>query len=42
VTELAKKHNLDPKMMAIDPEMRTIRDLRGDVENAPVAETPPS
>ena len=40
VNELAKKHNIDPKRMAIDPEMRTIRDLGDDV--SPAAATPPT
>ena len=31
VTEMASKRGLDPKMMAIDPEARTVRDLRGEV-----------
>jgi hypothetical protein len=30
VTQIAEKYGLDPKMMAIDPEARTVRDLRGD------------
>jgi hypothetical protein len=31
VTEIATKYNMDPNLMAIDPEARTVRDLRGEV-----------
>jgi hypothetical protein len=30
VTEIATKYHLDPSYMAIDPEARTVRDLRGE------------
>jgi hypothetical protein len=35
VTEMASKRGLDPKMMAIDPEARTVRDLRGEAADPP-------
>lgn len=31
ITEIAAKYNMDPNFMAIDPEARTVRDLRGEV-----------
>ena len=37
INEIAAKYKLDPNFMAIDPEARTVRDLRGEVssENIP-------
>lgn len=31
VNEIAAKYNMDPNFMTIDPEARTVRDLRGEV-----------
>jgi hypothetical protein len=31
INEIATKYNLDPNFMTIDPEARTVRDLRGEI-----------
>jgi hypothetical protein len=32
INEIASKYKLDPNFMTIDPEARTVRDLRGEVD----------